>query len=412
MIINPDLAAEVREAWIRDQEHPYKGREKRDYPDQKRLAELLDIAFRASLINEEGTPVRGSLVWLSPDDLSASELPKRRESPLLLHLAEHRDLDAEILGKLAPPTVGGGASLLISWFDDRPKVWGIIYSATSQGLLSEIAAGIPEARHFSPDAPTIEITGTGSLTISRSGGVIGRIHKGEFAKALPTPFHSRAMGPPLYDLFGIHVSLGKFATEEDGSRASLLFACLNYLLIKLSRRGCGACLIFVPDSSITMARQAAQFPWDSKGGLEMGALIRARIRYGTEEKNSRVPNLFTLKANEALRQRLDRIAGLALLDGATLLTPAFDVIGFGVKLQAANFSGDVEEGPDGLGGEGGKIVDFTRFGTRHNSALRFIASVPGAIAFVASADGPIRGLTRHTETTVRCWPDCRVSMFT
>jgi hypothetical protein len=412
MIINPDLAAEVREAWIRDQEHPFKGREKRAYPDQQRLAELLDIAFRTSLIDEEGTPVRGSLVWLAPDDLNDGELPKRRETPLMLRLVVPRNLDAEILGKLAPATVGGGASLLVSWFDGRPKVWGIIYNATSQGLLSEIAAGIPEARHSPPDAPTIEITGTGSIIVSRAGGVIGRIHKGEFTKALPTPFHSLAMGSVLDGLFGIKVSGGKFATEGDGNRASILFACLNYLLLKLARRGGGACLVFVPDSSIAMARHAAQFPWDSEGGLEMGALIRARVNYGEYERNRSSPSLFTQKANEALRQRLDRIAGLASLDGAMLLTPDFDVIGFGVKLQGETFAGDVEEGPDGLGGKGGKKVDFTRLGTRHNSALRFVASVHGTIAFVASTDGPIRGLARHNEATIRCWPDCRVSMFT
>jgi hypothetical protein len=411
MIINPDVAAEVREAWIADQEHPHKGRDKQDYPDQQRLAELLDIAFRASLINEEGIPVRGSLVWLAPNDLSTGELPKRRESPLLLRLAIPRNLDADVLGKLAPATVGGGASLLVSWFDSHPKVWGIIYSATRQGLLAEVAAGIPEARHFSPDAPTIEITGTGSLTISRAGGVIGRIHKGEFAPALPTPFNSLAMGSVLYDLFGIHVVGNRFAADEDGNKASISFACLTYLLLEITKRGGGACIIFVPESLVASAKQVAQFPWDSEGGLEMEALVSARIRYGNCERINRSSGLFTQKANETLRQRLDCVASLASLDGATLLTPTFDVIGFGVRLQAANFAGNVEEGPDGIGGEGGKIVDFTRLGTRHNSALRFIGSVPGAIAFVVSMDGPIRGLTRYTETVVRCWPDCRVSMF-
>ena len=263
-----------------------------------------------------------------------------------------------------------------------------------------------------PDALTIEITGTGSLTVSRAGGVIGRIHKGEFAPSLPTPFNSLAMGPVLYGLFEINVDRGEFVTEGDGSKAAILFGCLNYLLLELTRRGGGACLVFVPDSSLAMARQAAQFPWDSEGGIELGTLIRARIRYGEHERNERFPNVFVQNANEALRERLDGIAALASLDGATLLTPSFDVIGFGVKLQAANFVGSVQEGANGLGSEYGKSIDFSRFGTRHNSALRFVASVDGAIAFVASMDGPIRGLVRHTDGTIRYWPDCRVSMFT
>lgn len=412
MIINESLAAEVLAAWISDQEHPFKYREKRSYPDQQHLAELLDIAFRASLINEEGTAVRGSLVWLAPSDLGVYELPKRRESPLTLRLAVPRDLDAEILGKLAPATVGGGGCLLVCRVDGRPKVWGLIYSATSQGLLTEIPAGIPEVRHFKPDALMIEIAGTGSLTITRAGTVIGRIHRGEFARALPTPFNPLAMGPALYELFGISVNGNNYATEEDGHRAGILFACLNYLLEKFTSRGGGACIIFVPDSSIPIARRVAKFPWDCEGGIEMEALLRARIRYGEQVRKYLSQQSFMQKANESLRQRLDGIAALASLDGATLLSPAFEVVGFGVKLQAPNFVGDVEEGPDGFGGQGGNSLDFTRLGTRHNSALHFVASVPGTIAFVSSIDGPIRGLVRHAEKTIRCWPDCRVSMFT
>jgi len=141
MIINLNVAAEVREAWIRDQEHPYKGREQQIFPDQKHLAELLDITFRASLMSEEGSQVRGSLVWLSPDDLSTSEIPRRRETPLVVRFSVPRLLDAEILGKLAPATIGGGACLLVCWIDDHPKIWGIIYSSKRQGLLSEVSAG-------------------------------------------------------------------------------------------------------------------------------------------------------------------------------------------------------------------------------------------------------------------------------
>lgn len=412
MIINSNIVEEVREAWIRDQEHPYKGREQQIFLDQECLAELMDIAFRASLVSEEGTPVRGTLVWLSPEDLYAKEMPRRRETPLVVRLSVPRSLDAEILGKLAPATIGGGGCLLVSWIDDGLKVWGLIYSSRRQEQLSEVPAAIPEARHFLPDALTIEITGTGSLTISRAGGVIGRIHRGEFARALPTPFNSKAMGPALYDLFEINVIDGKFLTERDGSRAAILFECLEYLLLKLTRRGGGACLIFVPDSSLSRARQAAQFPWDSEGGLELGKLIQARIHYGEQARSNSLSSVFVQKANEALRERLDGIAALATLDGATLLTPRFDVIGFGVRLQAASFVGSVQEGENGIGSADYKKIDFSRFGTRHNSALRFVASVDGTIAFVVSTDGPIRGLARHSDEAIRCWPDCRISMFT
>ena len=66
---------------------------------------------------------------------------------------------------------------------------------------------------------------------------------------------------------------------------------------------------------------------------------------------------------------------------------------------------------DELFGGGGRPFDFSRLGTRHTSAVAYVAAVPGAVAFVASANGPIRGLARKGFGPVQCWPDCRLSMF-
>ncbi len=67
-------------------------------------------------------------------------------------------------------------------------------------------------------------------------------------------------------------------------------------------------------------------------------------------------------------------------------------------------------GPDGFGG-GGQIFDLSKYGTRHNSAIDFVAAVPGTIAFVVSQDGPIRGFVLKDQDTILCWPDCTTSMF-
>ncbi len=410
MILDPQLAFAVRQAWITDQEHPHRDRNKRVYPDEKCFAELLDVAFSASLINEEGRPVRGSITWLSEDELNTLEIPQRRESPLVVRFSEPRLLDIEIVAKLAAATDSGSSSLLISMFSGISKVWGIIYCNINQGALSKIPAGISGGRHFSPDAPTIEIVGTGSLIVTRASAVIGRIEKGKFSHAVPTPFHSKAMGHFLYGLFGIKSNGNKVDSEDDGNKLSILFACLEYLLLQIDKRCEGATVIIVPEESNSAACALAHFPWKAEVGLEMDNLICNCIRIRNDSKSEHLSNFMVLKANEILRQRLNSIAQLASLDGAVLLTPSFEVMGFGVKLHAPNFSGEVKEGSDAFGG-GGARMDFTRFGTRHNSALHFVASVPGTVAFVASTDGPIRGLAKSSSRTINCWPDCRLSMF-
>ena len=54
IIISPDLVAQVRHAWIADQQHPQRARRKSPIPDSERLGALLDIAFRASMISDAG----------------------------------------------------------------------------------------------------------------------------------------------------------------------------------------------------------------------------------------------------------------------------------------------------------------------------------------------------------------------
>jgi DNA integrity scanning protein DisA with diadenylate cyclase activity len=125
---------------------------------------------------------------------------------------------------------------------------------------------------------------------------------------------------------------------------------------------------------------------------------------------AKMTTLLTLKADEALRQRLNALSRFALLDGAVLLTSEFELVGFGAKLRAEPFKENVIEGADGFGG-GGQPFDFSRLGTRHNSALAFVAAVAGTVAFVASTDGPIRGIGRQMDGRIHCWPDCRLSMF-
>lgn len=154
------------------------------------------------------------------------------------------------------------------------------------------------------------------------------------------------------------------------------------------------------------AKTNIDLPLNSEGSLNIEELIDTRIRY-TQTKSSL---LSTIAVDKELRGRLESLVRLASLDGALLLKPNFDLIGFGVKLFAPDFKGQVQTGQDGFGRSRG-LIDFKRFGMRHNSALRFIASVSGSVGFVASEDGPIRGLTKVSDEAVNCWPDCRVSMF-
>jgi hypothetical protein len=393
IIISSDLVAQVRHAWIADQQHPQRGRRSRPIPDSERLGVLLDIAFRASMISEAGRPVRASMAWLSIHDFREQEMKRARHSELVLKFERTRPLDAALLARLGRITQSGSSSLLVDWVEGAPAIWGMIYYRRALRTLDEIPAPI-DGVHGAPDCPILSIEGTGSLLITRGDAVIGRVTRGEFSRAVPTPFDAQALGRIVNELLGAD-----------------LLECLKYLLQRLERVDGGALLVFIPGSSMRDALEHVELAWPCAGSLEVRDLLAARIRHRKEvQERQWISMSYVIEAQALIRARLDALARLASMDGALLLSPEFDLVGFGARLRAPSWTGTVMEGADGFGGEG-RPFDVSRLGARHTSAAAYVAAVPGTVAFVACADGPIRALARKGIGPIQCWPDCRLSLL-
>ena len=418
MIISQDLVAQVRHAWITDQQHPRRGRRKGAIPDSERLGILLDIVFRTSMIPEEGRHVRANVAWLSISDFREHEMKQARHSGLALKFERNRPLDSAVLARLGKATESSSSSLLVDWFDDDddvPMIWGMVYYQRGRRTLDVTPATIEEGIQGAPDCPILSIDGIGSISITRGDSLIGRITRGEFSRAVPAPdpFYSHAMGMMLYDLFGLRIALkgGRYVDDGDNWYGHGRLECLKYLLEQLDRQAGGALVVFIPESSMKEAMEHADFPWASTGSLELRDLLRARMRHQKEAQEKQGAGTCHVTRTEGLiRERLDAIARLAAMDGALLLSPDFELIGFGTKLHAPAWNGTVVEGPDGYGG-GGQPFDFSRLGAGHASAVAYVAALPGTVAFVVSADGPIRALARKGHGPIHCWPDCRLSML-
>jgi len=368
VVINQDLVAQVRHAWIADQQHPQRGRRVRPIPDSERLGILLDMVFRASMLARDGAPVRASLAWLSPADFQEHEMKHARHSELMLKLERARPLEPALLAALGRTSETGSSSLLVDWSGGAPMVWGILYYQPGARCLEELPGTIEEGVHGAPDCPILSIEGVGSIVVARGEAVVGRVTRGEFARAVPTPFYP------------------------------------------LDQRGGGALVVFIPQSSMQEALQHAGLPWAATGSLELRRLLSARIRHekAVKERQWLSPSCVT-RAQALMRARLEALARLASLEGALLLSPDFELVGFGAALRAPAWNGTVMEGPDGFGG-GGRPFDAARLDARHAAAAAYVGAVPGAVAFVTSADGPIQALARKGFGPIQCWPDCRPSM--
>ncbi|HEV8109812.1 MAG TPA: hypothetical protein VGP97_20045 [Burkholderiales bacterium] len=411
VVINQDLVAQVRHAWIADQQHSQR-RRARAIPDSERLGVLLDTVFRASMLAEDATPVRASVAWLSPSDFQEHEMKHARHSELMLRFERAKPLDPALLAELGRTTESGSSSLLVDWSGGSPMIWGILYYQRGAGTLAELPGAIEEGVHGAPDCPILSIEGVGSILVARGEAVVGRVTRGEFARAVPTPFFTHAMGLVLHELFGVRMTLKENRYVDDGDNAygHALLECLKYLLEQLDRQGGGPLVVFVLPASMQDALTHAELPWVAAGSLEVRRLLSARIRHekAVKERQWLSPSCVT-KAQALMRARLDALARLACVDGALLLSPDFELVGFGARLRAPAWNGTVMEGPDGHGG-GGRPFDASRLDARHAAAVAYVGAVPGAVAFVASADGPIRALARKGFGPIQCWPDCRPSM--
>lgn len=392
---------------------------------------LLEVCFQATLRTEEGRTVASSVTWLTPDELVQFEIHKLRSSELALRFREPIILEARTLAKLSHVANGYSTTLLAARLDGSPVIWGLLHFASPSRPLAEIPCGGDMTWHFAPDALMVTTTGVGSLRISRQSSVVGRIEHGQFFVAEPTPLISSGLLPFVLALEGICLPEGstKYVGAAEAGRARTFEHCLEFLLGALARQSGGATLVFLPP-----ARAPDTLPFaggfQCAGSLEIDQLRSERLRIAQPDlgailNDHRLPKewrdyltaaarlesmIYDQRLQKGLRDRLVALARLGICDGAVIIKPVFNPISFGAKLIADRWQGRAVE-RNAFGAENQPTVKFERLGTRHHSALNFVAAVPGSIAFVASEDGPIRGLVRANADEVWYWPDCRLSMF-
>jgi hypothetical protein len=408
-LLNHRLIRDVRDAWIADQNHPQRGREKRNVPSEDDFRLLLDVCFQASLRTEEGRFVSTSITWLTKEELKEVEIPRVRASELTLRFREPVSLEPKTLAKLSDVANGYSTTFLAARHDGWPVLWGLMAFDPLPHSLTSIPVASASIRHFAPDALTVTTTGVGSLRISRGSFVVGRIEHGQFFIAEPTPLSSTGLLPFVLALHGIHLPPGgQYRNAEESVRGTLFENCFDFLLSALARQHRGATLIFLPAG----AAGGDTLPYTSEfrcaGSLDINNLLSEQERISVGP--CRELMLLTQRINKALRDRLSALAALGVVDGAVIVEPVLRPIGFGVKLKADSWGGrTVERSAFGVKPE--PTLNFDRLGTRHHSARDFVAAVPGSIALVASEDGPIRGLVHTNDGEVWYWPDCRLSMF-
>jgi hypothetical protein len=92
---------------------------------------------------------------------------------------------------------------------------------------------------------------------------------------------------------------------------------------------------------------------------------------------------------------INTIASFARVDGLVLMAAGFTVRGFGVEITVKEEPPDIFAAGDVNGSPTKRRkLDFSHFGTRHRSMMRYCYANPGSVGFVVSQDGDIRAIAR------------------
>ena len=350
------------------------------------LARVVETAFRASLKREEGR---------YPSFQLFAPLAEGPEPLLDMRFSPPVPLTVSALHRLSPGI--------------PPNPYAFVAREGSEGVRLEGVARV-EYSGFSAIRGRIDYHG-GTLFPGLTLHVAGpaRMRAVLFADNAPATYlelkegrlfrsHDNAFSPIFLPLCRQAAGLLSPGRDEDVT-ASLVKATLARVFSLAVAAGHGGMFVFLPPGAA--------------GRPDVAALLSPGVGVSWPNLGRMACNLGRQEGNQAMHveqwETATRIAAQAsCVDGAVILDAALSLRGFRVELLAreqgpppacAALAPDASEPvPDG-------VVDMAAFGTRHRSAARFCAMVPGAVAVVISQDSEMREFTRLPDGRVAvCGP--------
>ena len=327
-------------------------------PDAVTIEALIDAAFWASLRREENFVPTISLAFLTPD-----------EAPYPLRFERALPLEPGRLARLAPAVERAGIHLGVFRDGDGLWVWGTV-------------------RTIPPLCVVVEVAAPGLLVIKHHrGGEAGKfvnvaVLEGDQVKVVDERASSLPDCPPLLtSLLGFD------------SPASWIDSVnvLVQLAVSMRAHRRGGILLVVPEASETWQESIVRpIPYAVSPPFDILGRLNRAPSGGKRER----------AWQEALTRVVDLVAGLTAVDGATIMTTAYDLLAFGAKIARRKGSPQVEQVVVTEPIEGGtaEVMHPTQLGgTRHLSAAQFVHDQRDAVVLVASQDGHF---------TVFAWSPC------
>jgi Probable sensor domain DACNV len=380
-----------------------------DLPPKEALISLLSEAFQASLLREESRPIRCRLVLINPSELSEAEGPPTGMQ--VLQLQDERKLSAQEIRRLSPSATFYRSLIGVRWNTEEGFwIWAILNSGTRW------VARIDGGRLQSPAAPDrliIHVSGPGNLIISRGDSLIATLLNGWL----------EGHGFDIYEARWLQKSQEAFAQwairecfkdHEIGAVVESDFVKMlgqNFtrrIISQVRRAQHGGMLIIVraedarkivdPTGSIRPKYWIKETRASRRSRDLLFAVMRTLSQVGAEHGLKTVGWKDYQELEDERLARLDEsifecahfLADLMAVDGALVVTAAWDVIGFGAEIHGPSNRNEVVYRALDL--EATELVEerADEAGTRHRAAYRLSRQHPECMIIVVSQDGTAR----------------------
>jgi hypothetical protein len=419
----------------------WKQRENRRYgkvsslPSTSELEILLDVAFHATLLTEEGRRPGFRLLHYPSKDYEEDQKAPFKDpfyTARLLPLDVPRPYTIAELNRLAPAAELTRMLICIDNISNDPqkpdlRIWAILDAGGNwwKFVRSETGSGYPPPPHL-----TISSSCPGELSFSAQGEVVLTLRNGrilypisdvletgpiaEFFKAAKTHLYSDTLA-----------SLGR--TDFDGQGHDEDYPLRSYsfflerMLFDIREKQHGGMVIIIPksiDKTDTRIADRLNIKYSCSYDYIWALLVRSLVnhrkfydsyhplwegkRAQTAEKFQEYVRLSTeqQELDEALGDAAQAVATLTSVDGAVVMTDRLNILGFGAEVTAISHLQEIV-----ISAEPTHLrTPLESYGTRHRAAFRFCSSFEDSVVFVVSRDGGVRAVKR-VGSDVILWPD-------
>ncbi len=362
-------------------------------PSDSRLLELIQIAFQASLVAEEGRYSRARIFvyrgggW-QPKPTIVAELDARilaNEDGVLM------------LKRLAPIADSLDSTLVLEEESEGLRCVGL---ATVSEPIYPVQIGRPELHQpqAAPAGLSVRIDGPGVLRATYMSATFV-LDGGRIRQAVEL-----FVAPPISELlYRIDLALTQ-GTEIPrfagiNGRTHQLGLPINFALsrivAKMREAGRGGALIFPSEKDSTWI-EAGVFKTRVTGlGDALHSFYASSLAAGAAKAIEEFRSALAQRQNalQMILRFADCVASLSRVDGCVVLEPNLDVVAFGAKIKAPSQSEEKQAAltlANPFTKEPVSDSDIWRFGTRHRSAYILCGLLPGTTAIVVSQDGDIR----------------------